>query len=192
MHKDEVPIPAPCHAGPRHLRRLPRSETPGWHCALCVKQVIDLSAMTEAEAERLLAERRPSLCVSYAVDAAGHIRFQPTPAAPIVPLSALRRRRAPLVAAGAMALSMAACDSGCGRTMGTPAGEGAIDAQVVAGEVAPVRQSKANAHELERLTGDVAPAPPSSKTSAPSVSEDATKKEQGRHHRGRIRPSARK
>jgi hypothetical protein len=69
-------------------------------CARCSKTVVDLSGMTEDE---VLAHARPGTCVRVPIDEDGGIRL----AMPIVPLSRLRARPAPALAAVAIAVTMA-------------------------------------------------------------------------------------
>lgn len=77
-------------------------------CDRCDKHVHDLSALTESEAQAVLAKRDGArVCVRYLVDVEGAVVFREP--APIVPVSALRRRPQPIVRAAAMALALAAC-----------------------------------------------------------------------------------
>jgi hypothetical protein len=48
-------------------------------CGVCVKQVHDLSALTETEARTVLADEsaKGRVCVRYKADAAGNIKFKP-------------------------------------------------------------------------------------------------------------------
>lgn len=110
MRSDDITIPKPCHANWDEMR----PEQRGRFCFDCRKKVHDLSAMTEAEAERFMeAEAERDICVSYEHDDDGQIRFR----APVVPLSRLRRRAAAAaaVAGAGLAATLAAC---------TPHGEG--------------------------------------------------------------------
>lgn len=101
MHRDELPIPEPCHADwdamePRERARF---------CQECRIEVTDVSAHTEAEVRAFAARPREGrVCVSYLVRADGTIRLADTPD---VPTRSLVRRGRSLVAAASLAL--AAC-----------------------------------------------------------------------------------
>lgn len=70
------------------------------HCASCATDVVDLSLLTAAEADRMLANPARPKCVSYRVDEEGNvIHLAPSPAP--------ARRRLPVLAAG---LLLAACN----------------------------------------------------------------------------------
>jgi hypothetical protein len=71
----------------------------GRYCESCRHAVIDLSALTEAQAERVLRTRNPDLCVSYLRDESGNIVFRKPQLRDIKPVT---------VAMGAL-LSLAAC-----------------------------------------------------------------------------------
>lgn len=71
----------------------------GRYCEKCQHAVIDLSALTEAQAERVLRTPNPDLCVSYLREASGRIVFRKP---------ALRDVNAGTLAVGAL-LSLAAC-----------------------------------------------------------------------------------
>lgn len=82
------------------------------HCTHCVRNVHNLSAMTESDARTLLkANVGRKICVTYTRTPDGQIRFTPPKpvAAAVVPLSRLRRTR-PAAAAGlGLAAALAAC-----------------------------------------------------------------------------------
>lgn len=83
-----LPIANPCAAS---FAKMPGTETKRF-CASCDKHVHDLSAGTEEEARALFAKNRGErVCVRFAKDAAGNVRFRG--------------------AAIAAALSLAACGS---------------------------------------------------------------------------------
>jgi hypothetical protein len=115
MQASRIRIDEPCHEDwgamrPEGARRF---------CDRCDKHVHDLSALTELEAQAVLAARDSArVCVRYLVDVEGTIVFRQP--APVVPVSALRRRRPPIVRAAAMALALAACTPH-EQTMGEPA-----------------------------------------------------------------------
>lgn len=69
------------------------------HCASCATDVVDLSLLTAAEADRMLADPARPKCVSYRVDHDGNVIHLASPPVPA-------RRRLPLLAAG---LLLAAC-----------------------------------------------------------------------------------
>jgi hypothetical protein len=103
----EIRRPCPVRLDPDRARGGVRS----WYCGHCEKSVHVLSNMTEKEARRFLVEREgEDICVTYAVRRDGSVRFrpEPTPAAPVVPVSALTRRRN-LAAAAGLGMALAAC-----------------------------------------------------------------------------------
>jgi hypothetical protein len=76
-------------------------------CLECKKTVHDLSAMTQAEAQRFLENNaEEEVCISYVPRTNGTIRSRPNPP-PVIPANRLIRRR-PLAAAGLTA-ALAAC-----------------------------------------------------------------------------------
>lgn len=117
VRSQDVEIPEPCHADWDAMR----PEERGRFCFECQTKVHDLSAMTEAEAERFLEQSAcQDVCVSYRHAPDGTIVFRPAPAetplVPLVPLARLRRRPTPTpssiraaVAAAGMAAALAAC-----------------------------------------------------------------------------------
>lgn len=111
MHADALPITGPC---PIDLDAIGFDRTAKVaHCSHCVKSVTILSNMTRGEAREFLsAHKGETLCVSYARDEAGRIRFAPEPEPVIVPISRLRprpSRAAGLVAAFGVTAALAAC-----------------------------------------------------------------------------------
>jgi hypothetical protein len=104
MRRTQLPIANPCHEDWRTMDPVAR----GRFCRRCDKQVHDLSAMTEPQAREFLAEPRDSkICVRYACDGAGNVRFSPLRVA-------------------AVALALAAC---------TPHGPGPTDQSAVMGKI---------------------------------------------------------
>jgi hypothetical protein len=106
VHQRHVEITSPC---PVKLDpdRGKRGEK-GWYCGHCRKNVHVLSNLTEREARALLADNvGKDLCVTYAVRADGTIRFRPEP--DVVPIGALRRKRAAAAAAVGLSAALAAC-----------------------------------------------------------------------------------
>jgi len=115
----DVEIKDPCPEDWDAMRTEPGS--PRRHCDHCAKNVHDLSAMTEAEAELFLtATRGQDLCVSYALDGEGAIAFRAARSSTggsFVPATQLRRRLSdaaprPVARAAvktAMAGALAAC-----------------------------------------------------------------------------------
>jgi hypothetical protein len=71
MSLDGLRIAEPCHADWAAMDGDSRSR----HCAACDLQVTDLTQLTEAEAETLLATRTRGgrVCVRYTLDAAGRV-----------------------------------------------------------------------------------------------------------------------
>jgi len=107
MDASKLPITGPC---PIDLDAIgfDRSAKSA-HCTHCVKSVHNLSNMTAREARGFLKENAgDKVCVSYARQQDGKIRFKPE--ATVVPLSRLRARR-PAAAAAALGFSaaLAAC-----------------------------------------------------------------------------------
>jgi hypothetical protein len=94
MLADKLPITGPC---PIDLDAIgfDRSSKVS-HCTHCVKSVTNLSNMTQDEAREFLREHKgEKLCVSYACDGAGKIRFRSEPEPALVPVTALRPRKTP-------------------------------------------------------------------------------------------------
>lgn len=81
MHSDKLPITGPC---PIDLDAIGFDRTAKVaHCQHCAKNVTVLSNMTRGEAREFLrANKGKKLCVSYARDAGGRIRFRDEAAAP--------------------------------------------------------------------------------------------------------------
>lgn len=77
------------------------------YCLECQTRVHDLSAMTEAEAERFLSANadRDDVCLSFVEDHRGSIQFRPSPQPRLVPASGLLR----MVPAAALSAALAAC-----------------------------------------------------------------------------------
>lgn len=69
MDADRIPLSRPCPLSFCELKLDARNT-----CGNCGKQVVDLSAGTEAEAESFLA-RGTRACVAYLVDAGGRVIF---------------------------------------------------------------------------------------------------------------------
>ena len=93
MLADKLPITGPC---PIDLDAIgfDRSSKVS-HCTHCVKSVTNLSNMTRDEARDFLREHKgEKLCVSYACDSTGSIRFRPEPEPALVPVTRLRPRPA--------------------------------------------------------------------------------------------------
>jgi len=117
MLADKLPITGPC---PIDLDAIgfDRSSKVS-HCSHCAKNVTVLSNMTKREAQEFLREHKgQKLCVSYAHDEDGRIRFRPEPTpAPepaLVPVARLRPRTAAARAAGfAAALGVGAALAAC-------------------------------------------------------------------------------
>ena len=104
MQASRIRVDEPCHEDWGAMR----PEGTKRFCDRCDKHVHDLSALTEAEAQAVLATGDAArVCVRYLVDVEGAIVFRKP--APIVPVAALRRRPQPIVRAAAMALALAAC-----------------------------------------------------------------------------------
>ncbi|MFV8755463.1 hypothetical protein ACNOYE_33360 [Nannocystaceae bacterium ST9] len=95
MHRREVPLRSPCTESFAAMDSL--DERRRW-CPSCAHEVHDLSAMNEPEARALLreaVERR--VCVRFAVDGEGRVRFGEAP------LAAARLTRRPRVTRFALA-----------------------------------------------------------------------------------------
>lgn len=113
MHANQLPITGPC---PIDLDAIgfDRSGRVS-HCTHCSRNVHILSNMTKGEARRFFQQNKgKKLCISYAKDSDGSIRFrpEPTPAPTLVPVARLRRRpsrAAGLAAALGVSAALAAC-----------------------------------------------------------------------------------
>ncbi|MBL9103961.1 MAG: hypothetical protein JNL82_23660 [Myxococcales bacterium] len=84
MSLESLRIREPCHADWATMDGDQRSR----HCAQCDLRVTDLSQLTRAEAEALIAARAPGgrLCVRYTVDDAGQVVTRTTRQARLVTL----------------------------------------------------------------------------------------------------------
>jgi hypothetical protein len=91
MHADKLPITGPC---PIDLDAIGFDRAAKVaHCSHCAKSVTVLSNMTRGEAREFLSEHKgQKMCVSYARDEDGRIRFQPDPEPALVPVTRLRPR----------------------------------------------------------------------------------------------------
>lgn len=118
MRDIDIDIPEPCAARWDEMQ----PEARGRFCAACKTHVHDLSAMTQAEAQRLLArsEGREDLCLSYEHGEDGVPMFTP-PRAPLVPAGRLLR----MAPAAGLAATLAAC------TPSTPHAPAATQAQAL-------------------------------------------------------------
>ncbi|MEQ1506167.1 MAG: hypothetical protein ABMB14_28300, partial [Myxococcota bacterium] len=96
MHRTQIPIAEPCHADWDAMTGDARRR----FCGACTKHVHDLSAVTEPEAERLLAAT-PDLCVRYTLRPDGSLVHRANPTNPGNPV---RRSRAARAAALGFAL----------------------------------------------------------------------------------------
>lgn len=72
MHRDDLPISAPCQADWETMTEQGATR----FCNQCSEHVHDLSQMTRDEARRLLDRPSPP-CVRYSTDDRGQIRFRP-------------------------------------------------------------------------------------------------------------------
>jgi hypothetical protein len=97
---DRVRIASPCHASWHAMA----GDDVARHCFACDKVVYNLSAMTRAEADQVLAEREGGLCVRFFQRADGTILTSDCP----VGVRRTRRRRAALAGIGAGAIAVAA------------------------------------------------------------------------------------
>lgn len=103
MRIKHLPIADPCHEDWDAMDRVER----GRFCQSCVKQVYDLSSMTEPQARTVLRDNAGSrICVRYCHDAEGQIRFRP-PA--VASTTCGSPRRMAWAGAMVMAVAMAAC-----------------------------------------------------------------------------------
>jgi len=104
MRSTNVEIVSPCHESWEAMQ----GEGARRYCGVCQKDVHDLSAMAQAEAQALLREQEGvSLCVRYSAEADGTLRFRD-----LVPKASLTRK---IVRTAFAASLLAAC---------TPQGEG--------------------------------------------------------------------
>lgn len=123
MHKREIPIYMPCQ---ERWEEMPGDDRRR-HCQACEQDVYDLSAMTRREAEPVLARRRNGerVCVRYAADKSGEIRFRSEPLVPAAMLLSVRR----------LALGAGLLGAALGGCMGGPV-TGAAAARAASGEAA--------------------------------------------------------
>jgi hypothetical protein len=101
VHERDVEIPEPCHADWDTMR----PEDRGRFCFQCQNKVHDLSAMTERDAKRFLADAADGdadVCVSYLAHTDGSIDFV---APKVLPIGRLLR----FVPAAGLAMAAAAC-----------------------------------------------------------------------------------
>lgn len=107
MKKTNLRIDEPCSAAWDEMH----GDDQRRFCDHCTKHVHHLSAMTRQEARGLLRERPDEgLCVRYAFDATGRVRFMNRQVQPSAPMPQ-RRGAATLLATASMAASLlAACD----------------------------------------------------------------------------------
>ncbi len=102
MRTTHLPIANPCHEDWDAMD----PDARGRFCQVCVKPVHDLSGMSEPEARDVLAQAAGSrICVRYAHDTQGRIRFREPPA----PRTCRSPWRLPSLGAAAVAMAMAAC-----------------------------------------------------------------------------------
>ena len=76
MRRLHLPIQEPCH---ENWDAMSLEGDARRFCGVCVKQVHDLSALTEIQARTVLAEEsaKGRMCVRYKADDAGNIKFKP-------------------------------------------------------------------------------------------------------------------
>jgi hypothetical protein len=131
MDKQRIPIGAPCHLDWRKM-------TPadgGRFCGDCKKVVRDLSAMSKAEAEALIAERKnEELCVRYVYDRFGRVVFRKDDG--LIPASLLLRGRRALLTVAALVTPAAlqACNPFGGEIMGDMAVDPTYQPEADAGQ----------------------------------------------------------
>ena len=98
MHSNTVEIASPCHESWEAMQ----GEGARRFCGVCQKDVHDLSAMAQAEAQALLREQSGgSLCVRYTAEVDGTLRFRD-----LVPKASLTRK---IVRTAFAASMLAAC-----------------------------------------------------------------------------------
>ncbi len=147
MHADKLPITGPC---PIDLDAIGFDrDAKVAHCTHCTKNVHVLSNMTRGQARQFLRDNKGrKMCVSYARDADGRIRFAPDPVAapvapPLVPVTRLFRR--PSRAVGlATALGMGAALAAC-----TPVGQPPAEVEPTVVQTAPTKPGKTVPEILE-------------------------------------------
>jgi len=106
MRSSNLEIASPCHESWEAMEGAGASK----FCGVCQKDVHDLSAMAQAEAQALLRERSgESLCVRYSSEADGTLRFRD-----LVPRASLTRK---IVRAAFAASMLAACTPSESPTM---------------------------------------------------------------------------
>jgi hypothetical protein len=155
MRADDVRIADPCPEDfdAMHPDR-PHGATRRF-CDRCTKHVHDLSAMTEAQARQVLAgTSRERVCVRYLHDDEGRILFRP--AADVVPIASLARRREGKTAA-ALALMLAACAPHDNPDIGRPGLPATDPAVHSTGTTVVVPTAPAREPRVYELQGDVEP-----------------------------------
>jgi hypothetical protein len=144
MHRDQLRIADPCSADWAAMTGDERER----FCAACTKHVHDLSAMTERQAERLVASGG-ELCVRYAAGADGRVVHARSRLPHLVAMGAALLGAAPALAGTAVAPQPDA-EPGLVQRMVTRLQQ-ALDA-VLADEVVLT--------QAEVVMGEIAPAPP--------------------------------
>ena len=126
MHRRQLPVLNPCHESWDAMD----GDAKRRHCESCDQDVIDLSAMSERDAKKIVERaRKRSTCVRYRVGADGMVMFAPN-GAPVSP---------PIFGLKPIALGL-----------GLLVGAAAIPSTTVMGEVAPPTV----------ITQPIEPAPP--------------------------------
>jgi|GEM_PF-4367550 len=110
MNARDLPIFDPCSID--FARLVPGADGTSRHCHACGTFVFDLSQMTAAQAERVLAEKRAEdrVCIRYLKDAEGAIVFKHEA---FVPAASLRKKITRALAVGVAAVAACATEA-CG------------------------------------------------------------------------------
>ncbi len=156
MRTLHLPIADPCHEDWDAMEPAER----GRFCQVCVKQVHDLSSMTEPQARAVLREAEGSrICVRYRHDDEGRIRFADrAPAVPANTCTSVRTARWP-GAAAVLAIAVAACTPhDRGPSEQEPTVQAPIEEPVMVGklEVQSVpEQPQSQPHEAQEAKGEI-------------------------------------
>src|SRR6187200_1035200 len=87
MHRRQLPVLNPCHENWDDMD----GDAKRRHCESCDKEVINLSAMSERDAQKVVAvARSQKTCVRYRVGADGMVMFAPNGAPVASPIFGLK------------------------------------------------------------------------------------------------------
>ena len=158
MKADDLTIREPCEEDWSAMT----GDGPRRYCDACERSVHNLSEMTKPEADALLESRTGRLCVRYAINPDGSVRFrpQPTPTPALVQLRARppqEPRRAAALARAAMAASLLAA---CTQHTHDDSPSGCLDGTIELIEGHEVHEMGELAEEPPGVDPTLAPLPP--------------------------------